>query len=79
LLVSEAAFLVLLHALVTLFPPFADLLARFLPADGDDADPLVSKVRAILPVEGAATGVRRILEAQALGVDLDELEGVDDP
>ncbi len=67
---TESAFLVLLQTLVTLFPPFAALLARFLP--DDDAEPLVAKVRAILPVEGESTKVRRILEADSGGDDPEE-------
>lgn len=58
---SEAAFLVLLNTLVTLFPPFAQLLLRLLP--DDDAEPLVGKVRSILPVTGASSIARQQLEA----------------
>jgi|GEM_PF-3862133 len=58
---SEAVFLQILQVLVVAFPPFAQMLARLLP--DDDAEPLVSKVRAILPVEGAATRARKQLEA----------------
>ncbi len=67
---SEAAFLILLQTLVTLFPPFAALLARFLP--DDDAEPLVSKVRAILPAESASSRARQQLERTA-DQDPDEL------
>ncbi len=60
---SEAAFLVLLQALIAIFPPFAALLLRYLP--DDDAEPLVGKVRSILPVDGASTKARQQLEASA--------------
>lgn len=72
---SEAAFLVLLQALIAIFPPFADLLLRYLP--DDDAEPLVGKVRSILPVEGASTKARQALEKTA-GDTLDPLDEDDD-
>jgi len=68
---SEAVALQLLSFLITAFPPLAQLLMRFLPGGDDDDDPLVSKVRAILPVEGASGVVRRQLEFTAAS-DLDE-------
>ncbi len=72
---SEAAFLVLLQTLVTLFPPFAELLARFLPAN--DAEPLISKIRSILPVEGRSAEAVRKLELKEFGLvdPLDEDDG----
>jgi hypothetical protein len=60
---SEAAFIVILQALIAVFPPFAALLLRYLP--DDDAEPLVGKIRGILPVDGASTKARQQLEDMA--------------
>jgi len=60
---SEALALQLLSFLIVAFPPLAELLSRLLP--DDDADPLVTKVRAILPLDGASTRARQQLEADA--------------
>ena len=68
---SEAAFLVILQALIAVFPPFAQLLLRYLP--DDEGEPLVNKVRGILPVVGKSALAATMLEAGA-GDTLDPLD-----
>lgn len=70
---SESIALQLLRVLIVAFPPLAAMLSRLLPSE-DDGDPLVAKVRDILPVEGESAQARRTLESNVdLGSDaLDE-------
>ncbi len=73
---TEASFIVLLQALIAVFPPFAQLLLRYLP--DDDAEPLINKIRALLPSEGASSKARQALEATAHDT-LDPLDEDDEP
>jgi hypothetical protein len=59
---SEAVFLKILDALIVAFPPFAALLQRTLPSDDDE--PLVVRIRELLPFEGASAAARKLLEQE---------------
>ena len=57
---TEFVFLQILRILVEAVPEFASILARYLPED--DEEPLVGRIRAMLPLEGASGRARRTLE-----------------
>lgn len=70
---TESIALQLLQILIVAFPPLAALLSRLMP--DDDGDPLVTKVRSILPVDGESAKARRALEAGDFSsTDLDETD-----
>ena len=68
---SEAVALELLHLLLVAFPPLAALLGRFLPDVG--TDPLVDKIRGILPLVSKSGDAVRELEKREFmrAADLD--------
>jgi hypothetical protein len=57
---SETVFLKILDVLLAAFPAFGALLSRWIPEDEDE--PLVVRIRELLPIEGASAAARKLLE-----------------
>lgn len=57
---SEPIALKLLELLIVAFPPLAELFARYLP-EADSTEPLVTRIRELLPSESASARAVKIL------------------